>query len=309
MESVRRKRRIYEHFVCVYLDAAIQFLDEKYLVSNTTFGYEATKYFYNADRCIDYITNLRNRKVHFILSASMGEYLLPLIYLLPQILCIYIQVGKIEDLQRYEKLFEPYRMIVRTISCGMNVICEQMDKDIKDSTSYSGMKLLNQAESSFITVDDDATDIHYKQEPEFIYGLLLTESLLELPSSADSRTELIEFCRSKYWDNRTQLELIRQFEENYSKAKAFWWYSRDSFLYRLINEALREHDISALYNLRFYLRDLHECISGYHSRFLQTSLGIPSLKVYRGLAMSTEQFSTLEQKIGGLLSFNSFPLD
>lgn len=311
MATWGRKRRIYEHFVCIYLDANLRLIDRNKLVGDTTYGYEASKYYFDADECIDYITNLQNRKVYLILAASMGEYLVPLIYLLPQILCIYIYVEKAGDQPRYEDIFEPYRMIVRLISNEMATISEQMSNDIVDSTSDVGMELLkaanNASPSSQLNRNDcDVLDMRFQQEPEFLYGQLMKESLLQLPSSSDSRNDFIEFCRSKYLDNTVQCEQIDRFRDTYSRDDAFRWYSKDSFVYRLINEALREQNIPALYSLRFFLRDLHECIAGYHSRFLQTSLHIRSLKVFRGLAVSNENFPKLTQKIGGFMSINSF---
>lgn len=147
METLRRKRRIYEHFVCVYLDANLRLLDKKCLVGDTTYGYEASKYYFDADECIDYITNLQTRKVYLILSASMGEYLVPLIHLLPQILYIYIYIEKNGDQRRYEEIFQPYRMIIRSISNDMTIVSKQMGKDILDSTSYVGMELLKEAKN------------------------------------------------------------------------------------------------------------------------------------------------------------------
>jgi hypothetical protein len=52
--------------------------------------------------------------------------------------------------------------------------------------------------------------------------------------------------------------MIDEFEMDYSSENALWWYSRDSFLYGMLNKALRTQDIDTLFLFRFFIRDIYE---------------------------------------------------
>ncbi|CAF1017402.1 unnamed protein product [Didymodactylos carnosus] len=72
----------------------------------------------------------------------------------------------------------------------------------------------------------------------------------------------------------------------------------------MINKALRTHDTDILYNLRFFIKDLHhqlcaEYLSKKHAETITT--------VYRGQEMSGSEFQKiLKTNVGGLLSISNF---
>jgi hypothetical protein len=78
------------------------------------------------------------------------------------------------------------------------------------------------------------------------------------------------------------LQIINEFKENYSLDKSIWWYKRETFLYRLLNESLRTQNIDLLFGLRFLIR------------------------LYRGQLISDEELDILKQSKGKLISMNSF---
>ncbi|CAF1627023.1 unnamed protein product [Didymodactylos carnosus] len=108
---------------------------------------------------------------------------------------------------------------------------------------------------------------------------------------------MIETCLEYYQNNKIELEKIKTFHDTYKPEDAIIWYTKDSFVYRLINKALRTEDIDLLYLFRFYIVDL--CLQLEHER-----LSITPLTVYRCQIMSREEFEQFET--GMLISTNTF---
>ncbi len=72
--------------------------------------------------------------------------------------------------------------------------------------------------------------------------------LVHLPYPENiSRQKLIEQLKTYYIGNPVEIRRIKEFERTYHPDEVIWWYTRDTFLYRLFNKALRQHNI----DLRF----------------------------------------------------------
>ena len=54
--------------------------------------------------------------------------------------------------------------------------------------------------------------------------------------------------------------MIDEFEEEYSEEYALWWYTRDTFLFRELNKALRFQNIDWLFQFRFFIHDMHKLL-------------------------------------------------
>ncbi|CAF1686918.1 unnamed protein product, partial [Adineta ricciae] len=103
----------------------------------------------------------------------------------------------------------------------------------------------------------------------------------------------------KYYDgNVSQLNILNEFEHNYSPDNAIWWYTRESFLFRLLNKALRVQNIDLLFLFRFFILDIRQQLVQYQC--------LSSMHIYRGQLMSNEELQILKNSIGQLVSMNSF---
>lgn len=56
------------------------------------------------------------------------------------------------------------------------------------------------------------------------------------------------------------MQRINDLEQKYGEQTPIWWYTLESFLYRMLNHALRTFDIDILVKMKFFIRDLHEQI-------------------------------------------------
>jgi len=136
-----------------------------------------------------------------------------------------------------------------------------------------------------------------KLNGEFLHFQLLIDCLLRMKTDETNRQELIDFIRQIYKFNSSQLNLVKEFTENYSSQRALWWYTRESFVYRLLNKALRVQNIDLLYQFRFVLSDLEQELK-------QMQCSTPQL-VYRGQLMSKDELHSLKKSLGEYISIHS----
>ena len=132
----------------------------------------------------------------------------------------------------------------------------------------------------------------------FIHSLLLIDVLLRMKTNETDKQELISLCTKEYKSNDAQLALVREFESEYSPDKALWWYSRQSFLYKILNKALRTQNINLLFLFRFVIADI--------DRQLRQNQCQLFVRVYRGQVMSVEELNNLRQSVDNFFSINSF---
>jgi len=131
---------------------------------------------------------------------------------------------------------------------------------------------------------------------EFVHSILLIDVLLRMKNKqTNDRKELLNLCRRQY---PNQISAIQQFETNYSARTALWWYTRDSFFYKILNDALRKQDIDVIYLFRLIIQDI------YHE--LRKNQCQKSVRVYRGQIMLNNEILILQQSINDFISTNSF---
>ncbi|CAF1449679.1 unnamed protein product [Didymodactylos carnosus] len=131
-----------------------------------------------------------------------------------------------------------------------------------------------------------------------------------MPQTLSAQTEMIEECRQRYKDDPIELRKIDDFAHKYYQEiprNAVRWYTKDSFLYRLLNEACRTGDIDQIYIFRNFISDFLQQLQELHSEFIDALCGI-TIKVHRGQAISSNELEHLRQKVGKLYSTNTFLL-
>lgn len=67
---------------------------------------------------------------------------------------------------------------------------------------------------------------------------------------------MLDASRHYYRDNICELQRINEFERCYKCEDAINWYTKNSFVYHLINKVLRTENIEQLYLFRYFIQDL-----------------------------------------------------
>jgi hypothetical protein len=139
--------------------------------------------------------------------------------------------------------------------------------------------------------------------PSLLWFHLLIDVLKKLPQTTEAKEQMINLFQKYYQTNSSILNQIKQFEETYQSSNAIFWYTKDSFIYRILNKALRIDDIYLLYLIRFYIIDLCQQIDNESEKSLSLS---SSMILYRGQMMTDKEFENLQVNIGNLISPNGF---
>lgn len=133
---------------------------------------------------------------------------------------------------------------------------------------------------------------------QFVHSQLLIYCLLRMKASTHEKNDLITLCKDEYKGNQREITIINDFEKTYIPSRAIWWYTRQSFVYRLLNKALRVQNIDLIYQFRFFIRDLHRQLS-------ENQCSSP-IHVYRGQLMFPDELQILKDSVGQYISINSF---
>ncbi|CAF0736611.1 unnamed protein product [Adineta steineri] len=163
-------------------------------------------------------------------------------------------------------------------------------------------------ERSIFSRHDEQIFIRHLSEEnkQFIAFQLLLDFILRLEQTFYAKQEFLQFSRSKYENNQTQLKEIDDFERNYRPEDAVKWFSKDNFLYRLLNKSLRIEIINDIVKMRYFINDLHNQLAELQLSFIDSLNGKKEIILYRGLPMKITQLNELRENFDGLISMNSF---
>ncbi|CAF3506727.1 unnamed protein product [Rotaria socialis] len=135
--------------------------------------------------------------------------------------------------------------------------------------------------------------------------LLKILQLMSLQQCDSLNKQMLQQCRLYYANNKSELVKINDFEKNYQSDQAIAWYTKDSFLYRLVNTVLRAGNISDILDFRIYITDLYEQLTKVQPEHF---LFIPeqTKTVYRGQLMNLKEFKDLKANINRFISATTF---
>ena len=251
--------------------------------------------FTDENKCLDYVRNdnIQNRKIFFIVSGLLAEKMIPHLIELPQIVYIYIFCQLASDLI-------PTGDKVRGTFIDKHglfaIIAQDIRHIIKNSTEMSLFSSPEAREQSIITAEDE----DFKDFQNFLKVIFNNDY-----SNTLSKEEMIKQCRRYYRGDNYEQEKIDKFEANYTSKDAIRWYTRDSFVYRLLNKALRTRNVEIVYAFRYFIGDLCRQIHNLHWEQVQNaSRKISTL--YRGQILPAAELENLKKHIGEEISMNSF---
>jgi hypothetical protein len=87
-----------------------------------------------------------------------------------------------------------------------------------------------------------------------MYTQLFKEILLEMTYDEQSIKHFISYCRNGNYGSPTN---ITRFKNEYNPHLAIWWYTYPSFVFSLLNDALRMLESDTIINMGFFVCDLH----------------------------------------------------
>ena len=246
--------------------------------------------FTDLDLCLQYIEQIKIEQIFLIISPRFARHMVSLEkQFSQQIHSIYIFS---DEQSTYKEKIPVYRK-GKGIFTQMESLCNVLKKEIR------------QLDHDLVPISASTAANSDELNPLFMYFQLLKENLLKIKSDHQTQIEqFAEFRRLRYENNKDESEMIDSFECNYLKHTPIWWYTLESFIYRMLNHALRTVDIDILIKMKFFIQDINEQIKQRHS---QLNIAKESFTVYRGQGIFNDEFENLRKKPAcSLLSFNAF---
>ncbi|CAF4106654.1 unnamed protein product [Rotaria sp. Silwood2] len=248
------------------------------------------KTFDDQHECQQYIMSCSEQdRLVLISSGRLGTELIPQIHHLRQLSAVYIYCWKKKVYKQWAKQFIKIKSVIVTLDDLVN----QITMDQKERG-----KIEEPMAMTFYNASGKADKSTTELNGHFIHSLLLIDVLIRMKSNEADKKKLIEVCKDEYYDNEPELAVIQEFERNYKSRKSLRWYTRDAFLYRMLNKALRIQNTELLLLFCFVIRDIYELLKKYQCQ--------DPVRVYRYQAMSVDELNTLKQSTGQFISINSF---
>ncbi len=242
------------------------------------------------DQCVNFLEQIKNEKVFLIISDCFVKQIASLEEQFTQLNSIYVFCN---EKSNYDKIIKTYKK-GKGVFTQMKPLCNELKKEVRQ---------LNNDLISISIVPASSTDLN-ELDPSFMYFQLFKENLLTIEYNHDMEIQqLVNYCRPYYERDIEETRTIIDLEQNYREYTPIWWYTLESFIYKMLNHALRIFDIDILVKMGFFIRDLHEQIKQRHS---ELNVGKKRSTIYRGQGMFNAEFENLKKASGGLLSFNNF---
>jgi tetratricopeptide (TPR) repeat protein len=293
-DTEHHKRRHFQNFLVIWLDAAIDQTNED--CQNTLVqlriivGY--VHMFTQRDECVDFLTGIADNRAFLVVEGVLGKEILPLIHDIPQLHSIYILC---RNKTKYEEWAKTW-VKIKGIHTEITPLCESVQHVVKQSNRDS-------IAVSFLAADEGTSSVNLNQlEPSFMYTQIFKEILMAMDYDEQSIKKFTIYCRNGDCGSPS---IINQFENEYQAKSAVWWYTYPSFIYSLLNNALRLMEADTIIHMGFFIRDLHRQIEQLHQKYVSNYHCEPFL-VYRGQGLSTTDFEKLRNTKAGLISFNNF---
>lgn len=138
----------------------------------------------------------------------------------------------------------------------------------------------------------------------FMWYDIMIDILLRLERK-DSFQDMIELFRSNYSNNEVQMRKVNEFEKTYKSENAALWYAKNTFVYRILNHALRTQNAATIYHIRHYICDLHNQLTKKHQEFIKNSTSESKpLTVYRGQKIKDTELKLCNPD--ALIAMNTF---
>ncbi|CAF4207884.1 unnamed protein product, partial [Adineta steineri] len=167
--------------------------------------------FQDIKQCQQYIeqTSQKDRLV-FIVSGRLGLETIPYIHQLRQVISIYVYCMDKKNNEQWALKFAK----VKSVVVNLDELVSQITTDHKSQKKVEEPLSIN-----IFTTNVDAGKSTTGVNGQFVFSQILVDCLLQLKSTDIDKNELINLCENEYEGNYTELNNLREFQQNYSPDK------------------------------------------------------------------------------------------
>ncbi|CAF4547023.1 unnamed protein product, partial [Rotaria sp. Silwood2] len=218
-----------------------------------------------------------------IVSGALGRIVVSEMQKLRQVSSIYVYCY---DIAANKEWSHPYSKV--------KAVCNNLDELIKIIRTDQKSRVRVEEPIAMKIFDRSSTEMN----GDFLHFQLLIDVLLKMKPNEQDKRELYELCKKQYKDNEGEWQLVKEFYEKYQAKKAVWWYTRECFVHRVLNKALRVQDVDVLFLFRTVIRDILEQLRAHQCE--------RRITVFRGQIISRDELTQLHKSVGNIISMNSF---
>ncbi|CAM4832804.1 unnamed protein product [Rotaria magnacalcarata] len=243
--------------------------------------------------CIEFLNEMDDGKAFIISSGALGQHLVADIHGMPKVDAIYIFC---DNKARHESWSKDWPKI-RGVFTSIKPICESLKK-VAHECDHDSIPM------SFVPkqiVAEGAAGPDQKNLDQlpasYMYSVIFKDIILEIDDDDKKSMDTLKvYCR----DQNIPEEEINDFKRKYRQKSPVWWYTKEIFLYGMLNRGLRLLDMEAMTKLGFFIRHLHRQLEQLHQE--QSANFQTALTVYRGQGMNKEDFQDLRNSKGSYRS-------
>ncbi|UJR33236.1 hypothetical protein I4U23_020691 [Adineta vaga] len=267
--------------------------------------------FNDKNECINYIRKYDINKwksyIMFIICDSLSKEVIPQIHNYSHILGIFILCYHGKPCQQLT--FPKLRAICTDIQELVDYI--QTYSDRKNFTiDFSLFNQQNNGKTETIAIEEKYPIRNLKEDQaRFLWFYNCHKFMLELDSNdKQAKQEMISCCHRNYQHDKRALKIIDQFEEESladNAKNAVQWYTRNSIIFRCINEAFALGNIATIYSYRYFIKLLCQQLQDLYKTYKET-ISTKTLRLYRGQHLKLAQILLVSKHINDLISLNGF---
>ncbi|CAF2760509.1 unnamed protein product [Rotaria sp. Silwood2] len=297
--SGQNTSRIFQNFLLVWLDTNIDVVnnpDYRRIITILKQIANSVNTFTRVEECLDFIQEIKEETIFFIISGSLSQTVIPIVHDIPQIKSIYIFC---ENKLDHELWIHKWPKIRDVFMEGL-FLCEALKQAAQECDR-------NTIRISFIEMNDETLDQNSDEfHQNFMYIEILKVIVSTIKFKQQNFNEFINYYRKNVGSNVIELKNIDKLEREYHDNVPIWWYTYPCFLYSMLNHALCTMDVVTIIKMAFFIGDLHHYITQLHSEQKTIRQDLTSFIVYRGQGISQKDFDQLKKTQNQLLSFNNF---
>lgn len=143
-----------------------------------------------------------------------------------------------------------------------------------------------------------------KESRSFVQSQLLMELLLRASFGEESKEDFIDWCLQSYHNDRKHKETIDQFARDFKLDQVIPWYTRPSFIYRILNKTFSTNGFRYIFKIRYFICPLYSELKRLHEETF--AVFDHKIQVYRGKIMSISDFNKFKASIGAFVVTKCF---
>ncbi|CAF1441719.1 unnamed protein product, partial [Adineta steineri] len=253
--------------------------------------------FSNLHDFFDYINSVNNERVIALISGAFCPQTELICDEICEISNIYILCN--EDQINHYKTIACDKTNIRGVFYTIDTLAQELHHHVEE---FHNIPTTNQTVSEGKTTRNLCC-----KQIKFKCFQMLTKILCQTsPEEAVAKQHLLEYCRlantlEEYGDK----EQLMEFNNDYCEKQSVYWYTRESFLFRLLNKATRQWDVDVLLDFGFYISNLNKQLHELQQQQF-SSTNSNKLRVYHGQFMNIDELRKIQNGIGGYISINTF---